>query len=72
MDDPRCVIWEHGLESIFAAMLGAGLNLRRFRELDRVAWPMPALVKADEYYWKLPDSVPYVPIGLALTAERAG
>jgi hypothetical protein len=71
LEDPRCVIWEHGLESIFNAMLGAGLELRTFRELDRVAWPMPALVKAEEYYWKLPESLPYVPIGLAMTAERS-
>lgn len=72
LDDPRCVIWEHGLESMFAAMMDAGLHLHRFRELDRVAWPMPALVKAEEPYWKLPDSVPYVPIGMALTAKRTG
>lgn len=70
LEDPHCVIWEHGLEPLFNAMFGAGLSLRAFRELDRVAWPMPALVKADQYYWKLPDSLPYVPIGLALTAER--
>ena len=72
LEEPRCVVWEHGLESIFSAMLRAGLALRSFRELDRVAWPMPALVKAEEYYWKLPESLPYVPIGLALTAERTG
>ena len=72
LDGPRYVLWEFGLESLFTAMLGAGLTLRGFREFDRVAWPMPALVKADEYYWKLPDSVPYVPLGFALNAERRG
>jgi SAM-dependent methyltransferase len=70
LDDPRCVVWGFGLESLITAMFDAGLALRSFRELDRVAWPMSALVKADEYYWKLPDSVPYVPLGFALTAER--
>ncbi len=50
LDDPRCVVWAYGFESLFTAMLGAGLSLRGFREFDRVTWPMPALIKADEYY----------------------
>jgi SAM-dependent methyltransferase len=72
LDDPRCVVWAFGLEHLFTAMLDTGLALRGFREFDRAAWPMPALVKADEYYWKLPDGVPYVPLGFALHAERRG
>lgn len=71
LDDPRCVFWGHGLERIFTAMLDAGLSLRSFHELDCAAWPMPALVKTDEYFWKFPESVPPVPLGFALTAERA-
>ncbi len=70
LDNPRCVIWAFGFESLFTSMLDAGLSLCSFRELDRAAWPMPALEKADEFYWKLPDNVPFVPLGFALTAER--
>jgi len=70
LDRPRCVLWAYGFESLFTAMLGAGLTLRGFREFDRVTWPMPSLVKADEYYWKLPEIVPYVPLSFALIAER--
>ena len=70
LDNPRCVVWTYGLEKLFTAKLGDGLHLRAFREFDRVAWPMPSLVKTDEYYWKLEDSLPFVPLSFTLTAER--
>lgn len=72
LEAPRCVSWAFGLESLFTSMMDAGLVLRGFREFDRVPYPMPALVKSDEYYWKLPDGTPYVPLGLSLNAERTG
>jgi SAM-dependent methyltransferase len=70
LESPRYAIWAHGLEQIFTALLEAGFALRRFREFDRVAWPMPAVVKADAFYWNLPDTLPYVPLSFALEAER--
>ena len=69
--DPRCYLFEHGLERIFSAMLEAGLTLRVFREFDRVTWPMKALVKAEGYYWRLPEGTPFVPLSFALQAERS-
>jgi SAM-dependent methyltransferase len=70
LESPRCVVWVYGLEKLFTAMLNAGLTLRGFREYDRVPFPMPPLVRVDKYYWKLDDSLPFVPLGFSLIAER--
>jgi len=70
LENPRCYYWGHGLERVFSAMLGAGLSLRAFREYDCVVWPMKAVVKTDDFYWRLPEGMPSVPLSFALEAER--
>lgn len=69
LDAPQSVFWAYGFEDVLSGLIGAGLRLVRFHEFECAAWPMPAFVKVDDYYWKLPESVPYVPLSFAIEAE---
>ena len=65
------VVWLHGLERILMSAIGAGFTIRKFEELDRIPWlGLPQLVKADEFYWTLPEGAPFFPLAFALEAVR--
>ena len=68
---PRTVNFAHSLSRILTAAIEAGLTIRTFEEFDRAPWQaFPQLVKADEFYWRLPAGLPFFPLSFALTAER--
>lgn len=67
----RNVQWLHGLDRILNAAIDAGFVIRKFEELDHIPWKgLPQLVKADDYYWTLPPTIPRFPLGFALSAIR--
>jgi SAM-dependent methyltransferase len=70
----RTIGFAHGLSRIFTAAIDAGFVIRKFEELDRLAWDarLPQLVKMDEFYWARPEDAPFFPLSFALEAELTG
>jgi SAM-dependent methyltransferase len=67
----QTVVWLHGLEQILMSAIEAGFTIRKFEELDRIPWHgLPQLVKADDFYWALPEGAPFFPLAFALEAIR--
>jgi SAM-dependent methyltransferase len=63
--------WEHGLGEVVSALVGAGIVVRNLRESDRLPWPRwPQMVSTEEGFWRLPDSMPRVPMFYALLGEK--
>jgi hypothetical protein len=52
-------------------LVGACLTLRKFHEHECLSFPVRLLNKVDEYFWKLPKGLPYVPLSFVLEAEAA-
>src|SRR5206468_1889712 len=68
----QCTVgFAHGLSRIFTAALEAGFTIRKFEELDRIPWDakVAGLAKIDEFYWALPEDVPFFPLSFVLEAE---
>lgn len=64
--------WRHDLGEIFAALLGAGLQIEAFAELPHMDWPaFPGLVSGPDG-WTLPPGSPRIPLNFAIVARRPG
>jgi len=62
--------WLHPLGDIIAALLDAGLVLKRFDEHDAIPWQMfDCLVRGEDRFYRWPDT-PWLPLSFSLRAEK--
>jgi SAM-dependent methyltransferase len=67
----RTVWFSHGLGRIIRTAIAAGFVIQSLDELDRVPWhALPQLVKVDDFYWRVPEGTPSIPLAFALDARR--
>ncbi|MEU5896438.1 MULTISPECIES: class I SAM-dependent methyltransferase [unclassified Streptomyces] len=63
--------WGHSLGEIVSALASAGLTIEFLHEWPFVAWRMlPCMVEHDDYWWRLPDGLPSVPLSFSLRASK--
>jgi SAM-dependent methyltransferase len=71
IEHARTMQWMHGMGRILTAALDAGLEIRRFVELDRIPWKgLPQLVPVEKGYWGLPPGTPPFPLAFQLLAQK--
>ena len=67
----RSVEWQHTLDDVLTAVLGAGLVLESFHEHDHTLYPRwPDLVRGDDGRYRLPEGSPSLPLLYSLRARR--
>ncbi len=65
-------VWAHGLGRIVTAAIGAGFEIRRLQEGDRIPWRASGVLAADgEGYWTLAPGAPVLPLSFSLDAVRS-
>jgi 2-polyprenyl-3-methyl-5-hydroxy-6-metoxy-1,4-benzoquinol methylase len=63
--------WIHPLSEILSALLDAGLSIEMLHEHDRLPWkPFAMMVTAGGGLYRLPPTVPAVPLALSLRARK--
>ena len=64
-------VWAHGLGRILNAAIGAGLQIRRLEEGDRIPWRASGVLAPDGHgYWTQTPGAPFVPLSFSLDAVR--
>lgn len=64
-------IWFHSLADILGGLLGAGLEIRAFREYPFMGWRLfPWMVEESYNHWRLPPESPQIPLGFSLLARK--
>jgi SAM-dependent methyltransferase len=62
--------WRHDIGSVVSALVGAGLTVERLRESSTLPWPrFGGMVRDSDGWFRLPDSMPSVPLLYALAAR---
>jgi len=55
IDSARHYVWNHGFGDLFGALMGAGLKVTRFEELDFVDYPaLDGFVQGEDGFWRHP------------------
>ncbi len=68
---PRTYEWQHPLSAIIGALLDAGLRLDFLREHEEVPWQIyPMAAPAGRGMYRLPPTVPAIPLAFSLKAVR--
>lgn len=68
---PRTYEWAHPLSAIIGGLLDAGLQLDFLHEHEEVPWQIyPLAVPIGRGMYRLPDSVPAMPLAFSLKARR--
>jgi SAM-dependent methyltransferase len=63
--------WQHSFEDILGALTGAGLTFEMLREYPKTTWrQFPFLEQDAEGYWRLPASLPEIPMLFALRMRK--
>lgn len=64
--------WQHTFEDIVKALTGANLRVTSLREYPYLAWRwFPWMVETEDGGFRLPESMPQIPLMFSLTAEKA-
>jgi SAM-dependent methyltransferase len=64
--------WMHGLGELVTALAAAGLTVASLRESPEIPWPRwPGMVPVGDGWFRLPDSLPRLPLLYALLARKA-
>jgi SAM-dependent methyltransferase len=70
LQNTRTHEWLHPLSDVIAALLDAGLTLKRFSEHDAVPWQMfDCLLRSEDRFYRWPDR-PWLPLSYSLQAEK--
>ena len=63
--------WRHGVGDVVTALASAGLRVEVLRESAALPWPRFAgMVRGEDGWFRLPDSMPRIPLLYALLARR--
>lgn len=63
--------WRHGVGDVVSALVGAGLRVEVLREEATLPWPRwSGMVREPDGWFRLPDSMPRVPLLYALGARK--
>ncbi|GAB7029956.1 class I SAM-dependent methyltransferase [Streptomyces platensis subsp. malvinus] len=63
--------WRHGIGEVITAVTGAGLTVQLVRETELLPWKrFDAMVPAENGWWRLPPSEPFIPLLYALRAVK--
>jgi SAM-dependent methyltransferase len=64
-------VWQHGLGGIVTGLIDAGLTLEFLHEHDRTVYQqLPFMEKGSDGWWRLPTSMPALPLLFSLRATR--
>ncbi len=65
--------WSHSLGEIVTRLCEAGLRIEFLHEHNILTWRcVPGLVKQDEYFYRLPDGWPNIPLSFSIRAVKEG
>jgi SAM-dependent methyltransferase len=68
----RSYQWIHPASDIVSALLDAGLCIEMLHEHEHLPWrPFATMVETEHGLYRLPDSVPRLPLALSLKARKA-
>ncbi|MBW3615126.1 MAG: methyltransferase domain-containing protein [Actinobacteria bacterium] len=66
-------VWNHGLGDIVTALIDAGLVLEFLHEHDRTIYQqLPFMTRGPDGWWRLPPTMPALPLLFSLRARRGG
>ena len=69
----RTFEWSHGLGDIVTRLCDVGLRIEFLREHNVLAWRgVKGLVRQDEYFHRLPDGWPDIPLSFSIRAVKDG